>query len=155
MFIFLFSIYFGVIRYRMYCVGYGSFYENGQLYKINDGYFRGLQVGKKLYAINNEINSLKRNRRLPKNTFFGPRMEFGYTQYNIQSPAQMPLWWHPGSSYNIKDEKKIVSTFINLNFDALIFLKDDRTRMPHTIIDYINKNFHALKSSTYLDIYAR
>ncbi len=147
------AVYLGVKRYRMNLVGYGAFYEDGQLYKINDGYLKGLYVGKKLYAINKEIDSLKKGGIIPVKTFFGPRMEFGYTQYNIPSPAHMPLWWHPGSSYNIRDEKKVISIFTNFNFDVLIFLKGDRTRMPQAIIDYISENYYIYKPSVYLDIY--
>ena len=150
-FIFLYSISLGLTRYRMRSVGYGTFFENTKLTKIDSGFFKGLNVTPKFISINEELKFLiTKGDKL----FFGPRMEWAYTQFNLISPAKMPLWWHPGSSFSLKDTNSIFVNFKENNFNKLIFLKDDKTRIPLSIVKYIdNQDFYFKKKTKYLDIY--
>lgn len=150
------SIFLAIVRYRMRKVGIANnYYSAGTLYRINTGYLEGLHVSERLITIINKIDSLQANGNLSKRVFFGPRMEFGYAQYQLQSPPHMPLWWHPGSSYSLKDEDMVVQTFERSNFDVLIFLNEDRTRMPPAIVSFIEKNYSPVPNNATLDIYKK
>jgi hypothetical protein len=148
----LFSMYLGMSRYRMDSVGYGVFYEDIELEKVNFGFLKGLNVSPKLISIINDIEPILSSN---DNLFFGPRMEWAYAQFNLTSPSNFPLWWHPGSSFPFDDSVVITSNFKNKNFDKLIFLKDDRTRVPQEILNYINDKTLFIKEETeFLDIYS-
>ncbi len=150
-FIFLYSISLGLTRYRMRGVGYGTFFENTKLTKIDSGFFKGLNVTPKFISINEELKLLiTKGDKL----FFGPRMEWSYAEFNLKSPSKIPLWWHPGSSFSLKDTNSIFVNFKKNNFNKLIFLKDDKTRIPLSIVNYIDsENFYYKKQTKYLDIY--
>lgn len=150
-FIFLYSISLGLTRYRMRSVGYGTFFENTRLTTIDSGYFNGLNVTPKFININEELKFIiSKGDKL----FFGPRMEWAYAQFNLKSPSKMPLWWHPGSSFSLKDTNSIFINFKKNNFNKLIFLKDDKTRMPLSLVKYIDcEDFYVKKQTNYLDVY--
>lgn len=73
----------------------------------------------------------------------------------MKALSSKPLWWHPGSSYAIRREKNVIKTFENSHFDVLIFLKNDRTRIPGTLLNYIDSSYHIDRKSDYLDIYTK
>jgi hypothetical protein len=87
--------------------------------------------------------------------FFGPRIEFGYTLTNTSSPTGLPLWWHPGTSYSLKDEGNVINEFKNKNFDIIVFLKDDRTRLPQVILTYIDSSYRKSEKYDSLDLYMK
>ena len=75
--------------------------------------------------------------------FFGPRMEFLYARERLASPKGLPLWWHPGSSFPLAAVPAILQAWQDDRPDLLIFLKDDRTRMPPALLDAINRDYVA------------
>jgi hypothetical protein len=135
----------------MRSVGYGTFFENTKLIKIDSGYFNGLNITPKFKNINEELRFIiSKGDKL----FFGPRMEWAYAQFNLKSPSKMPLWWHPGSSFSLNDTNSIFVNFKENNFNKLVFLKDDKTRIPLSIVKHIdNEDFYFKKKTKYLDIY--
>lgn len=76
-----------------------------------------------------------------KQVFFGPRIEFFYARERLESPRGLPLWWHPGTSYLVKDEKAIVDAWKKDHFGLLILLHNDRTRLPNGIVDAIHRDY--------------
>ncbi len=142
----------GWTRERMYHVGPGLFYESPTTETINSGYFSGLKTGAHLKAVLDEINQF-----VPQASatpiFFGPRIEFGYALTNNTSPNGFPLWWHPGTSFALHDEELIIGLFKKQNFSKIIFLKDDRTRIPQPILDYIASHYTQTPGTSALDIY--
>jgi hypothetical protein len=146
------SIYFGYIRERMFLCGpFFEFYENVM---IDKGYFSGLRTGNIFPGVLNDIAQVKGKYPHHK-IFFGPRMEFGYLYTKSPSPLGMPLWWHPGTSYSMSDEKKIIENFIQAKFDVVIFLKGDRYRMPAELLIYIIDNYSMDDKYQYIDLYIK
>ena len=142
----------GYSRERMMHVG--DFYEKDNLHQISTGYFSGFNIGTRMYEVINEINSVKD--AYPKSDiFFGPRIEFGYALTNSPSPKGFPLWWHPGTSYSLKTQDYIINNFTEKTFNILIFLKDDRTRVPSEILNFINLNYNKNQKYNFLDVYER
>jgi hypothetical protein len=68
------------------------------------------------------------------NIFFGPRLEFEYARAGIPSPRNMPIWWHPGSSYPSTDESKFVDVAKQDRFSRLLFF--DTMRFPQNLRRY-------------------
>ena len=154
LFVFIYSaaIYGGYSRERMKAVG--PFYQIPANLEIKDGYFNGLVTGQDLFIILKEIKIIKS--QFPKEKiFFGPRIEFGYLLTKSKSPERMPLWWHPGTSYLIEDQNKIVDDFVKNNFDVLVFFRSDRTRMPYEILNFIESKYIQLEGTNYTDVYLR
>lgn len=144
----------GVQRERMYHVGPGTFYEAPAQHVVTKGYFAGMHSGERLAATLDEMERVKAS--LPQaRIFFGPRIEFGYAATATVSPQDLPLWWHPGTSYATSDEQRVVDAFQRNRFDVLVFLKNDRTRMPPALLDVIAQGYRLRPASGGLDIYDR
>lgn len=148
--LFLVSVAGGFSRERMMHVG--PFYQIPAEFRIQSGYFSGLQTGRDFKNLLLEIDLVKKNNPLKK-IFFGPRIEFGYMVTKTRSPLEMPLWFHPGTSYALKDESKVIEIFKKLNFDVLVFARGDRTRLPAGILDYIQMNFTPEIEYGFIDVY--
>ena len=151
--IFITSAVLGARRYRMRLNGEGFFYENDDHYRIANSYLAGLHCGRTLYSINNELMRFKSSNKLTSRSFFGPKLEFGYAQYNIPSPLHMPVWWHTGTSYNLKKEPEIIHQFKIAHFKLLVFIKKDRSHFPVQMMHYIDSAYVLNANDHYLDIY--
>ncbi len=73
--------------------------------------------------------------------FFGPRMEFLYARDRLASPKGLPVWWHPGTSFPVGAEPAIFQAWKGNHFGLLIFLHNDRTRVPPVILDAIERDY--------------
>jgi len=62
----------------------------------------------------------------------------------VVSPIALPLWWHPGSSFPETALHDIIQAWSTDRFDVLIFLHDDRTRIPGAILHAIDQNYRAV-----------
>jgi len=106
-----------------------------------------------------ELDNQARNiiRSLPntesQKVFFGPRMETYYSAMSKQSPLDMPIWWHPGTSFSAADQDLYVNRFKKANFQLLIFMKDDFTRMPSAIIEYVQSDAYVKLECSRIDVY--
>jgi len=85
--------------------------------------------------------------------FFGPRMEAYYAATSRQNPSDMPIWWHPGTSFSSADKDLYVYRFKQSDFQLLIFMKDDFTRIPQEIIDHINSDAYVKLMCSHIDVY--
>ena len=132
----------------------GPFYEVPADIKITGGYFDGLVTGNQFAEILHQIEKVKKRFNKEK-IFFGPRLEFGYALTQTRSPFGLPLWWHPGTSYAFISHDKILSNFIENEFDVLIFARSDRTRMPIGLISYIQLKYIKLDGFKEIDVYLK
>lgn len=158
-FVFLLAIYFlsflgGYSRESMMERGKFSFYEGPANVIIDQGYFSGLRTGNRLSMVLKEI-ALAKNEFSHQKIFFGPNLEFGYVYTKSPSPHGMPLWWHPGTSYGLFDEKNIIDNFIQARFDVLIFLKDNWFGLSTEMLYVIDNNYSKYDKYQYIEVYRK
>jgi hypothetical protein len=144
----------GARRERMASVGEGAFWEPIATNRIKDGYFAGLYTGNIMLRVLQEMEQVGISRP-HKRLFFGPRLEFGYKVLSVPSPEGMPLWWHPGSSYALRDEPRIIKAFAKGRIDTLVFLGGDRTRMPAALLTYIGQHYRLTSRVGALQVFDR
>lgn len=148
------AFFFSLTRARMINVGEWATNDCGPRILFHDSFFGTFHncavLPEILHTVDSTIAANPSSR-----VFFGPRLEFLYARDRISSPRQLPLWWHPGSSYPIKDQANIIHDFDLDHFDLLIFLKTDRTGMPKPLLHDIASNFHQIQGTDQLEIYHR
>ena len=144
----------GFTRERMYHVGPGTFWEANADHRIAAGYLAGMHSGPRLDRVLQEEHQLRRAHPA-SSLFFGPRLEFSYRELHAPPPRDLPLWWHPGSSYAVGDESRIIHAFAAQHIDYLVFLGDDRTRMPLRLLRYIDKGYRQLPGRGELQVFKR
>jgi len=130
----------GASRWRQQLTGYGAFYETAPLVAVDNGYFKGLRAGPRFHAVVREARDVTQ-KASAQVIFFGPRIEFLYAELQLDSCRKLPLWWHPGSSYPLRQEAAIVNNFKAGHIDLAVFLKDDFTRFPAAIRAYLEQEF--------------
>lgn len=142
--------------FRQHMRGSGDFFGDPlSLIRIDDGYFKGLYTGTRFHGVRYETHKILQQMGVGQAVFFGPRIEFSYMDNELNSPNLLPLWWHPGSSYPLKKDKNILKSFEDNNFSLLVFLAQDKTRMPGDIIRYVDKYFEKIDGYTMIDVYRR
>jgi hypothetical protein len=110
----------GITRQRVKVIGPYMFYED-QLASgaFPDGFFKGLRSGEIFAAMNKELSHLIRQQ--PNASIaFGPRLQWAYAAFNKPSPANQPIWWHPGVSFAASDEQLYISRFMESRFDLIV-----------------------------------
>ena len=148
--LYLVAIYGGVTRERMKAVG--PFFQEPANVKLKEGYFKGMYVGEELNLVLQEIHHV-RDRWPSKKIYFGPRIEFAYLDTQSISPKHFPLYFFPGTSYAKQDNERVANAFKNANFGVLVFRKNDRTRIPAEITDFIDRNYNLSDQYESLDVY--
>ena len=148
------SGYWAVTRLRVRGVGEGAFFESVQTQKIPGGFFAGMHTGPRLPKVTGQI--VQALEKYPSaSVFFGPRMEFSYAAFNRQPPKGLPIWWHPGSSFALSDLPAISHSLETDDFDLMIFLKNDCTRMPiQPLLRKLQSYDHVVEFSE-LDVFVR
>lgn len=148
------STYWGVTRLRVRGAGERMFFENGATQTIRAGFFRGLRSGPRLPRVLGQLETALS--RYPSNkVFFGPRMEFSYAVFRRDPPRGLPVWWDPGTSFALSDLPAISHSFETGDFDLMIFLKNDCTRMPpRALLRKLQTYDHVVEFSE-LDVYVR
>lgn len=129
----------------------GPFYTEGPLIQIQDvPFFNNFNVSPQLGTIVSDINQvldlyIGKNDLEQQKIFFGPRIQFAYAAFKINSPTKLPIWFHPGTSYSLQDSQKVIDNFIEYKFDLCIFAKSgdgpDTTYMPGEILEELNKYY--------------
>lgn len=146
----------GAARKRMEGVGPGMFFERAPLARIENGVFSGLWTGPRMVAARTELGTfVARHPDASGSLFCGPRIEFCYADLALASPRGLALWWHPGSSYAMRDAHLIATKFVESRFRYLAFLRDDRTRMPQAVLDYIDHCYGRIGHDGVLEFYAQ
>ena len=134
---------FGLIRYRIELVG--PFFEtvSEKTVRVTD-YFKGCMESPSFNETLMEISEIKR-KNPDSYFFFGPRLEFSYCAFRCESPTDMPLYWHKGSSYKTSNEQEIISSWFEKKFDIIIILKDDFMHLPLQIVDHLEKDYDKIE----------
>lgn len=148
------SAYWSVTRERVRGIGERMFFEQVPTQEIPTGFFAGLHSGPRLIAVLGQVEQAL-HKYPSKKVFFGPRMEFSYAAFHRDPPAGLPIWWHPGSSYPVRDFWAISRNFENSDFDVLIFLKDDYTRMPFSAVLNKLRSYDRITEFSELDVYVQ
>jgi hypothetical protein len=148
------SSYWGVTRLRVRGIGERAFFESVPLQTIQTGFFAGLRSGPRLIAVLHQVGAVLDTYPSTK-VFFGPRMEFSYAAFRRDPPRGLPIWWHPGSSYPASDAVAVSRTLESADFDLLIFLKGDYTRMPRRALLHRLRSYDRVSGFGELDVYLR
>jgi hypothetical protein len=149
------SIYWSVTRLRIRDIGEFAFFEYPATERIHQGFFTGLHTGPRMIRVLAQIKDVvQRNHKA--RFFFGPRIEFAYAAFSLPAPKGLPIWWHPGTSYSETDLPNVVRSFDRDDFDVLVFLKDDYTRVPFEICFYITHRYRRVSDyGSELDVYVK
>jgi len=148
-----------IISIAAICVGQGRlrvkyigpFYTDSSLIKIqNIPFFDNYDVSPQLGAVVGDIKltlaQYNKKDLLQQKIFFGPRIQFAYAAFHINSPTKLPVWFHPGVSYSLQDSQKVIDSFVEHKFDLCIFARYgegsvDFTYLPGEIINALNRNY--------------
>ena len=135
------GLYLGGVRHRVFGIGIHTFFEwEDANHSIDRPFFRDLQASRRFQNAVAEAGQVLSES--PGPFYFGPRMEFAYAVFGIQSPLHLPIWWHPGSSFAIADEGTILETWQRSRFGTLVYLKDE--------FPYYSARFRQLIDSDYI-----
>jgi hypothetical protein len=147
-------MYWAATRMRVRGIGERTFFENVPAERIKTGFFEGLHSGPRLIEVLREIESTL-NTYPSKKVFFGPRIEFSYAAFRRDPPPGLPIWWHPGTSYAVRDIAGVSQALAKDDFDLMIFLKDDRTRMPLWTLQPKLTLYSKVAGFSELDVYVK
>jgi hypothetical protein len=150
----IFATYMGVDRFRMKAVGPWAGPTYGPLITIHDQFFGDFKARQVFAEILSQVDIVSKSVAGQK-IFFGPRMEFLYARNGFVSPAHVPVWWHPGTSYPLSLEPTVDKAWEDDNFDVLIFAKNDRTRFPGILRGFIRMNYIQDMSFKAIDVFYR
>jgi hypothetical protein len=146
------SSYWSVTRMRVR--GIGVFFEDAPAQTIQTGFFAGLHSGPRLITVLQQVEDAL-GERPSRKVFFGPRMEFSYAAFHREPPRGLPIWWHPGSSFSVRELAGVLHALESDDFELLVFLKDDRTRMPLAALQRKLSSYDRVPGFSELDVYVR
>ena len=138
MWVLLSSFMLGASRWRMELTG--PMFQRGVTSEFRGTMLHQVKGAPLLHAVVEQTQKVL-EAESPKSVFFGPRMEFLYSQFEIKSPLGLPIWWHEGTSYLASDFLGISRAFEQEKFDILIFFKNDYTRFPRSLQQFISLNY--------------
>lgn len=133
------SIDLAVTRHRVRGIGLGAFFE----FEMDDppfqtGFFKGLREGYNLHVTVDALTDFC-STHPTDNIYFGPRLQWAYAAYNIQSPKGMPIWWDPNFGFPAKDEDLYTKRFIDRHFQTLVMM--DAMFFNTTLLESLDENY--------------
>jgi len=135
------DLYLGVVRYRIALIA--DFYAwEGRLTPPGIPFFEHMEAGDNFGLMVRQMSQVLKDDK--QSVFFGPRMEFGYAAFRRPSPRHLPIWWHPGSSFVLTDEPRILTVWSASCFDTLIFARNDFTYYSPSFINVIWAHYERL-----------
>ena len=143
-----------VVRHRVFSIG--PFFDC-QISEepISGSFFKGFH-GSPLFAkVHNELAALLFCLDKNQSIWFGPRMQWAYADFNVNSPLEQPIWWHPGVSYSPSQEEYFVNAWKDKHFDMLVFFHNDTTYLPQELITAIKENYFLVSNQGLLTILHR
>lgn len=155
------SLFGGGMRWRVFYTGQELFFTYSPLVNINDiSFFDSFEVSPTAKSTMVEIRSVLKDyygteenwRSRP--IFFGPRIEFAYAVFNILSPQNIPIWWHPNNSYPSEREAEFSNSFLNHHFETAIFIRNpvdgppDFGFLPKIIVADLKSNYESFDYSS-------
>lgn len=148
------NLYSGISRQRVFGIGNHVFYEYDHANTpIRDSFFTDLSATPHFLQVQSEMRRAQASSHGP--IFLGPRLEFGYADLGIQSPAHWPVYYQPGTSFARKDIPRLTAVWNCSNFKTLIFLKYDRTYYASDLLNLISSNYVKENNFDTIDVYVR
>ncbi len=138
--LFVIGFFYAETRARMQAVGQWADTSCGPLVNHRDPFFGSFHACGPFFSVLSAVDAIHGTHPSSR-IFFGPRMEFLYAREHQLSPVGLPLWWHPGSSFPETALPQIIRAWNDNQFEVLIFLHDDRTRVPATILSTIDTKY--------------
>ena len=146
------AVYSGMMRLRVEAIGPERFFTTVPLVKIhNISFFENFWVSPHAQQVVDETKAvLQKKFGIPENwhtasVYFGPRIEFSYAAFDVNSPKDLPIWWHPNNSYADIYSVQFVRSFILHQFQVCIFLRTngepDSGPQPPQILQDITANY--------------
>jgi hypothetical protein len=116
----------GISRDRVESAGPVQFFEwDGSKYTIADGFFKGLRCGEVFNEVVKEVGDVL-HREPSASAWFGPRMQFGYADFNLQSPMHEPINWDHGQTlYAASKEDYYFNNFLQSRRQLVFLFKND------------------------------
>jgi hypothetical protein len=115
----------GWIRYRVYYINPGQFWQK-ELSEapVATPFMSGVRGSPRLVAVMDDLVGAA-NSHPTDRIFFGPWIEFAYPALGKKPPEGFPVWWHSGISCFPEDEAFALEAFRNGQFDTLIILREN------------------------------
>jgi hypothetical protein len=134
------DLYMGAVRLRVEGIGRHTFFEwHDSAARVDNPFFRDLRASTRFRTVVDQIaDALKRN---PGPVFFGPRMEFAYAAFGLPSPTNLPVWWHPGTSFAAGEERALLQAWQAHRFATLVFLKNDFTYYSPQFMNLLSNGY--------------
>lgn len=132
-----------VARDRIQSIGPVQFFEwDDSRHTIADGFFKGVHCGDVLDEVLKEVAEVLR--REPSSTvWFGPRMQWGYANFNLQSPLHEPVVWDGGRTMYAKSkEEYYFNNFLQSRRQLVILFKNDVTFLSQDEVHLLEQHYN-------------
>jgi hypothetical protein len=134
------AIYLGVSRYRVETTGPGVYFQRNEAIPPGQPFFSSFQGSAELPQLLGEVQrAIAPHGNQP--VFFGPRLEFCYAVFGLQSPTGLPLLWDPGSLFPEDDEPMLLDRWREKPFALLLFAEGDMTYYSPAFVEMINEKY--------------
>jgi len=142
-------------RDRVKAIGPGAFFESQTVDSSGlPEFFSGLSAGQNLNVVASEVQRLvAEHGNVP--IYFGPRMQWAYAAFGIDSPKGQPSWWHPGVSFDVRKEAFYESSLVETGFPIMVFLRDDFTYMSPNLLGRLSESYGVDPSFSTLTVLRR
>ena len=146
------DLYAGVMRWRVYGVGLGQFFEWSDTdHRVDSDFFVDLHASSSMNTVVEQIHQAVSDNRGP--FFIGSRIEIGYALNKLPSPNRMGLVWEPGTFFARKDQEMQLHIWQEHNYKTLIFLKGDYTYLPPEFMSLIYSDYSRDNRYSELTVY--
>jgi hypothetical protein len=138
------ALWLGQTRFRVEEAGVGQFWEPAStLSTVRGGFFDGVKAGPKFHLFLNETAGWLRATGA-KRVFFGPRAEFGYAAFGLESPVGQPLWWDPKAAYRPDQFEASVARWKAQNYQLAILVNLDATYLPRAVMKDLSDGYRLM-----------
>lgn len=103
-------------------------------------FFEGFTAGPRFDETLDQIQTVLSRRRYEE-VFFGPRLEFAYAAFAKTPPKRQPVWFEPGTFFGVKQESQILRDWERIDFDLLVFAKNDFTYYSPEFLELIGRRY--------------
>jgi hypothetical protein len=156
LFILVQGLFNGWIRYRVYYINPGQFWQKTVSDEpVATSFMAGVRGSPRLVGVMDDLVEAVSSHPSDR-VFFGPWIEFAYPAFGKKPPERFPVWWHPDISYFPEDASFALEAFRNGEFDTLITLRDNLLLgMPEEITSRLGEWYVVDKFVGALTVYRR
>ena len=143
-------------RTRLACQTAGGWYHQGCFQTaVGDRFFGRMKSCEALPLAINEVDRMLAGHSGAR-VFFCPSLEFLYADRKLSSPAHMPNWWDPGTSFPLRKGGMIANDWEKDHFDLVILTADeDRDRLAPGIAQAIGDEYVRTGDTRLVHLYTR